>query len=178
MSAEHEIWKKRNFDGTDLGRQSFAGRILVQCSLRDCVLNGCSFLGASCDADFTGANFVGADLRAESFSGSNFQGSDLSGCDLGNAEMEDVVLEGANIAGADFSGVQGLREKEFEKAKGDEQTKPPSSFADMSRRLHLIEEHGRLGHYVSPLDVQIYLEETGKELRIRRLGVSSPENPQ
>ena len=78
-------------------------------------------------ADLIGANLAGADLRGASLRGSYLIGADLSHADLRMADLTGADLRGANIKGADLTGSIFLVQSQIDSAKGDIETRLPTS---------------------------------------------------
>ena len=78
-------------------------------------------------ADLIGANLAGADLRGASLRGSYLIGADLRHADLRMADLTGADLRGANIKGADLTGSIFLVQSQIDSAKGDIETRLPTS---------------------------------------------------
>ena len=83
-------------------------------------------------ADLIGANLAGADLRGASLRGSYLIGADLSHADLRMADLTGADLRGANIKGADLTGSIFLVQSQMDSAKGDIETRLPTSLTHPS----------------------------------------------
>ncbi|MGE5405382.1 MAG: pentapeptide repeat-containing protein [Candidatus Saccharibacteria bacterium] len=79
-----------------------------------------------------GANLMGADLRKADLRGANLRGAyliaaDLRGTDLGGTDFIGADFRDTDIRGADLSHSIYLTQSQINSAKGDQQTKVPSS---------------------------------------------------
>lgn len=141
----------------------FSGAYIVNSAFKG-DFSSANFKDADIQGDFTEAMLAGADLRAESLQGSNFSGADCTGCDFGEALMEDVQLKRTILRGANLQNVVGLRKKAFLEAEVDASTQAPMEFRDMTEDLRRWERIVSSGGDIDPLDKQVYLEETGRQL--------------
>jgi hypothetical protein len=73
-------------------------------------------------ADLKGADLKGADLRRAYLIGADLRGADLRMADLRGADFRDADLKGADLTGSIF-----LTQCQLDAAKGDDDTKLPSS---------------------------------------------------
>jgi uncharacterized protein YjbI with pentapeptide repeats len=88
--------------------------------------------------DRSGADLVGTDLRGADLAGANLRGTlliaaDLSGADLRLADLLGADLRDADLGGADLTGSIFLIQSQLDVARGDADTKLPSS---LSRPAH------------------------------------------
>jgi uncharacterized protein YjbI with pentapeptide repeats len=88
--------------------------------------------------DRSGADLVGTDLRGADLAGANLRGAlliaaDLSGADLRLADLLGADLRDADLGGADLTGSIFLIQSQLDAARGDADTKLPSS---LSRPAH------------------------------------------
>jgi hypothetical protein len=79
-----------------------------------------------------GADLIGADLRGADLRGANLRGAQLIAADLGGADLRtaDVIgadLRAADLSGADLTGILFLTQSQLTAARGDPQTRLPSS---------------------------------------------------
>lgn len=79
-------------------------------------------------ANLNNANLVGANLRGAYLIAANLKGADLRVADLIGADLRDADLSGADLTGSIF-----LTQAQINSAKGDYETKIPSS---LTRPLH------------------------------------------
>lgn len=82
--------------------------------------------------DRSGADLLGADLRGADLHGANLRGTcliaaDLRGADLRLADLLGADLRAADLRGADLDGALFLIQSQLDAAKGDRDTKVPSS---------------------------------------------------
>jgi hypothetical protein len=80
-------------------------------------------------ADLTGKDLSGADLRGASLRGAYLIGADLSGADLNAADLTGADLRGADLRGADLTESIFLTQSQLDAAKGDPDTRLPSSLS-------------------------------------------------
>ncbi|MFC5703348.1 pentapeptide repeat-containing protein [Cohnella faecalis] len=78
-------------------------------------------------ADLIGANLRGADLRSSSLRGAYLIAADLRGADLRAADLIGADFRDANLCGADLTGSIFLTQAQLNAAKGNADTKLPSS---------------------------------------------------
>jgi uncharacterized protein YjbI with pentapeptide repeats len=79
-------------------------------------------------ADLIGAKLNGADLRGANLRGALLIAADLSGADLRMADVIGADLRAADLGGADLTETIFLTQSQLDAAKGDDQTRLPSSF--------------------------------------------------
>jgi uncharacterized protein YjbI with pentapeptide repeats len=80
-------------------------------------------------ADLIGKDLSGADLRGANLNGARLIGADLSGADLRMADLIGADFRGADLSGADLTGSIFLTQSQLDAAKGDIETRLPSSLA-------------------------------------------------
>ncbi|MEW9701715.1 pentapeptide repeat-containing protein [Paenibacillus sp. SI8] len=80
-------------------------------------------------ADLIGANLKGADLRCANLRGAYLIAADLRGADLRAADLIGADFRDANLRGADLRDSLFLTQAQLNAAKGDANTKLPSSLA-------------------------------------------------
>jgi len=78
-------------------------------------------------ADLMGANLKGADLRGANLRGAYLIGADLRGADLRLADLTGADFRDADLRGANLTGSLFLIQSQLEAARGDRDTKVPSS---------------------------------------------------
>ncbi|MBV9231864.1 MAG: pentapeptide repeat-containing protein [Chloroflexi bacterium] len=78
-------------------------------------------------ADLIGAKLKGADLRGANLRGAYLIGADLSRADLRMADLTGADFRDADLRGADLTGSIFLIQSQLDAAKGDIETKLPSS---------------------------------------------------
>jgi uncharacterized protein YjbI with pentapeptide repeats len=78
-------------------------------------------------ADLIGAKLKGADLRGANLRGAYLIGADLRGADLRMADLIGADFRGADLRGADLTESIFLIQSQLDSAKGDTETKLPSS---------------------------------------------------
>jgi uncharacterized protein YjbI with pentapeptide repeats len=84
-------------------------------------------------ADLIGARLKGADLRGANLRGAYLIGADLRGADLRMADLTGADLRDADLRGTDLSGSIFLIQSQLDAAKGNTETKVPSS---LTRPMH------------------------------------------
>ncbi|WP_088043471.1 pentapeptide repeat-containing protein [Bacillus sp. EAC] len=77
--------------------------------------------------DLMGANLKGADLRGANLRGAYLIAADLRKADLRMADLIGVDFRDADLSGADLTGSIFLTQAQINSAKGDDQTKLPST---------------------------------------------------
>ena len=101
-----------NFSGAYLNRANFSHAQLDDTNIRSAFLNNANLSDAFLsnanlsDAFLSNANLSNADLSVANLSRARLNGADLSGADI----------DGANISGANFSGVDGLTQRQIDRA--------------------------------------------------------------
>jgi uncharacterized protein YjbI with pentapeptide repeats len=85
------------------------------------------------EVDLIGANLRGADLRCANLRGAYLIAADLSGADLRGADLIGADFRDTDLSGADLTGSIFLTQAQLNAAKGDADTKLPSS---LSRPTH------------------------------------------
>jgi uncharacterized protein YjbI with pentapeptide repeats len=78
-------------------------------------------------ADLIGANLRGADLRGANLRGARLIAADLGGADLRMADVIGADFRAANLSGADLTEILFLTQAQLNAARGDRQTRLPSS---------------------------------------------------
>jgi uncharacterized protein YjbI with pentapeptide repeats len=78
-------------------------------------------------ADLIGKDLRGADLRGANLRGAYLIGADLTGADLRMADVIGADFRGADLSGADLTGSIFLTQSQLQAAKGDLDTRLPSS---------------------------------------------------
>jgi len=78
-------------------------------------------------ADLIGANLRGADLRGANLRGARLIAADLGGADLRMADVIGADFRAADLSGADLTEILFLTQSQLNAARGDRQTRLPSS---------------------------------------------------
>lgn len=86
-------------------------------------------------ADLLGANLRGADLRGVDFRGAYLIAADLRNADMRYTDLIGVDFRDANLSGADLTGAIFLTQVQINSAKGDNQTKLPTT---ITKPMHWI----------------------------------------
>ena len=137
-NISHASFFRANLEQADLSRANIVGANLAGSNLFHAKLQGADLRWASLVAsDLRGVNLTDAKLNRANLpftnlsdailSGSDAHGVDLRWANLRQAHLDGTNLTDANLEGADLSGALFVTQEQLDAARGDADTKIPSS---------------------------------------------------